>query len=179
MPTPHVVAVSRDDSHRFSKVPVDAITLVAGHGIEGDVHAGAVMKHRYGPHRGRTLPNLRQVHLLQAELFDEARERGFELGPGDLGENVLTAGVDLLTLPEGTLVDLGGPVVRLTGLRNPCVQISRFRKGLMKVVLEKRDGETIRKVGVMSVVERGGLVRPGAPVTVTLPAGRHTPLVAL
>lgn len=175
----HVVAVSRDDAHRFSKVPVEAITLVEGHGIEGDVHAGAMMKHRYGPHRGRTLPNLRQVHLLQSELFDEAREHGFELGPGDLGENVLTAGVDLLTLPEGTLVDLGSPVVRLTGLRNPCVQISRFRKGLMRVVLEKRDGATIRKVGVMSVVERGGVVRPGAPLAVTLPDAPHVPLVPL
>ncbi|MTB87154.1 MOSC domain-containing protein [Aeromicrobium senzhongii] len=188
---PRVVAVSRDDRHRFSKVPATLIHLLAGHGVDGDVHAGATMKHRYGPHRGQTLPNLRQVHLLAAELFDEARSAGYELGPGDLGENVLTEGVDLQVLPEGTLVDLGGPVVRLTGLRNPCVQINRFKPGLMKVVLSKADGtpserpvplsraSAVRKVGVMAVVEIGGDVAAGQPIAVTLPDGPHMPLAPL
>jgi len=188
---PRVVAVSRDDEHRFSKVPVDSIRLVAGHGVEGDVHAGATMKHRYGPHRGQTLPNLRQVHLLASELFEEARAAGYDLAPGDLGENVLTEGIDLQVLPEGTLLDLGGPVVRLTGLRNPCVQINRFRPGLMKVVLAKADGtpserpvplsrsSVVRKVGVMAVVEAGGEVVPGQAISVTWPAAPHAPLTPL
>ncbi|GAA3525228.1 MOSC domain-containing protein [Aeromicrobium flavum] len=187
---PRVVAVSRDEQNRFSKIPVASITLVAGHGIEGDAHAGEMVRHRYGPHRGKTLPNLRQVHLLASELFDEAAAAGFDgLGPGDLGENVLTAGIDLLTLPEGTLLDLGGPVVRLTGLRNPCVKINRFRAGLMKVVLSKADGTpaekpvplsrstVVRRAGVMSVVVAGGDVVPRAPITVTLPAAPHASLV--
>lgn len=179
MSTSRVVAVSRDGSRRFSKPPVDSLTLIAGHGIEGDAHAGAVMRHRFGPHRGKTLPNLRQVHLLQSELFDEARERGFDLHPGHLGENVLTAGIDLLRLPEGARLDLGGPVVRLTGLRNPCVKISRFRPGLMDVVLERTEHGPVRKVGVMAVVEHGGVVVPGAPIVVSVPEGPHAPLPVL
>lgn len=189
---PHVVAVSRDQTHRFSKVPVDSITLVTGIGVLGDAHAGTLVQHRYAARKDPNQPNLRQVHLIQSELFDEARERGFEIGPGDLGENVTTAGIDLLALPTGTLLDLGGPVVRLTGLRNPCVLINRFRPGLLKVVLARADGTplgravpdeprvvtppVIRRAGVMSVVERGGDVLPGAPIQVTLPAGPHLPM---
>ncbi|MFH7324370.1 MOSC domain-containing protein [Aeromicrobium sp. JJY06] len=193
MPDPRVVAVSRDDRHRFSKVPVESITLVEGHGVEGDAHAGAFVKHRSRVRKDPRQPNLRQVHLIHAELFDEARAMGHELTAGDLGENVLTEGVDLLGLPTGTLLDLGGPVVRITGLRNPCVQINRFQPGLIKVVLAKADGTpasrpapptgsagasapVVRKAGVMAVVERGGEVRPGTAVTITLPAEPHTPL---
>lgn len=190
--SPHVVAVSRDSTHQFSKTPVDAITLVAGIGVLGDAHAGTLVQHRYAARKDPNLPNLRQVHLIGSELFDEARERGFEIGPGDLGENVTTTGLDLLSLPTGTLLDLGGPVVRLTGLRNPCVLINRFRPGLLKVVLQRADGtpmgravpdepresapQVIRKAGVMSVVERGGEVVPGAPITLTLPEGPHVPM---
>ncbi len=190
MPSPHVVAVSRDQTHRFSKVPVEAITLVAGIGVLGDAHAGTLVQHRYAARKDPNQPNLRQVHLIQSELFAEARDRGFDIGPGDLGENVTTAGIDLLALPTGTLLDLGGAVVRLTGLRNPCVLINRFRPGLLKVTLSREDGtplgravpddaqgsRVIRKAGVMSVVERGGEVEPGALITVTLPDGPHVPM---
>lgn len=177
MSAPRVLAVSRDETHRFSKLPVDSIELVAGIGVIGDAHAGTLVQHRYDVRKDPNRLNLRQVHLIQAELFDEVRERGYELGPGDLGENVTTAGVDLLSLPTGTRLDLGGPVVRLTGLRQPCVLINRFKAGLMKVLIEKVDGETIRKAGVMSVVERGGEVRPGHPITITLPDEPHAPMV--
>lgn len=192
-PEPTVVAVSRDDQHRFRKTPTESITLIAGHGVEGDAHAGEFVQHRSRVRRDPTQPNLRQVHLIHSELFDEAREMGYELGAGDLGENILTAGVDLLALPTGTLLDFGGPVVRLTGLRNPCVQINRFKPGLIKVVLATADGtpvsrpapptgaETggpavIRKAGVMAVVESGGEVVPGRPITLALPSEPHTPL---
>ena len=192
-PEPAVVAVSRDDQHRFSKAPTGSITLVMGHGVEGDAHAGALVQHRSRVRRDPTQPNLRQVHLIHRELFDEAREMGFEVGPGDLGENVLTANVDLLGLPTGTVLDFGGAAVRLTGLRNPCVQINQFKAGLIKVVLSKADGTpaaspappsgsagaeqpVIRKAGVMAVVERGGEVVPGSPITIALPAEPHDPL---
>jgi MOSC domain-containing protein YiiM len=195
MPTPRVVAVSRDESHGFSKVPAESITLVAGLGVLGDAHAGTLVQHRSRVRRDPNQPNLRQVHLLQAEVFDDARAMGFELGPGDLGENVLTADLDLLGLPTGTLLNFGGPVVRLTGLRNPCAQINTFRPGLLKVVLSRTDGTptdepapstaspecttapVIRRAGVMAVVERGGEVVRGQPITVTLPATPRTPLV--
>lgn len=194
MSTPRVVAVSRDGTHRFSKVPAESITLVAGLGVLGDAHAGTLVQHRSRVRRDPDQPNLRQVHLIHAELFDDARAMGYELGPGDLGENVLTADLDLLGLPTGTLLDLGGPVVRLTGLRNPCAQINHFRPGLLKVVLSRADGtptdepapatgsaeaasaSVIRKAGVMAVVERGGDVQPGQAITVTRPEGPHAPL---
>ncbi|QBX55192.1 MOSC domain-containing protein [Nocardioides seonyuensis] len=195
MPRPRVVAVSRDETHRFSKLPADSITLVAGLGVLGDAHAGTLVQHRSRVRRDPNQPNLRQVHLIHSELFDDARALGYELAPGDLGENVLTADLDLLGLPTGTLLDLGGPVVRLTGLRNPCVQINDFRPGLLKVVLAREDGtptdepapstgspeittaRLIRKAGVMAVVEYGGDVVPHQPITVTLPPGPHTALV--
>jgi MOSC domain-containing protein YiiM len=194
MPTPRVVAVSRDETHRFSKVPATSITLVAALGVLGDAHAGTLVQHRSRVRRDPNQPNLRQVHLLHAEVFDDARAMGYELGPGDLGENVLTADLDLLALPTDTLLDLGGPVVRLTGLRNPCAQINAFQPGLLKVVLSRADGTptdqpapatgspesagvpVIRRAGVMAVVERGGEVVPGQPIMVTLPDAPHTPL---
>ncbi|QIK74237.1 MOSC domain-containing protein [Nocardioides piscis] len=194
MPAPHVVAVSRDETHRFSKVPVESITLVAGLGVLGDAHAGTLVQHRSRVRRDPNQPNLRQVHLLHSEVFEDARTMGYELGPGDLGENILTAGIDILGLPAGTLLDLGGPVVRLTGLRNPCSQINTFRAGLLRVVLARADGTptdqpapstaspaaastpVIRKAGVMAVVEHGGDVVPGRGIVVTLPDTPHTPL---
>lgn len=195
MPAPRVVAVCRDGDHRFSKTPVEVITLVAGRGVDGDAHEGELVQHRSRVRRDPHQPNLRQVHLIHAELFDEARAAGHGLSPGDLGENVTTSGLDLLSLPTGTRLDLGGPVVRLTGLRNPCAQINDFRPGLLKVVLARPDGApvgepapatgsqpsataapVVRKAGVMSVVERGGEVVPGAVITVTLPAGPHVQL---
>lgn len=194
MPTPRVVAVSRDETHRFSKVPSESITLVAGLGVLGDAHAGTLVQHRSRVRRDPNQPNLRQVHLIHVEVFDDARAIGYELGPGDLGENILTAEIDLLGLPTGTLLDLGGPVVRLTGLRNPCAQINEFRPGLLKALLLRADGTpadepapstgspecasvaVIRKAGVMAVVERGGDVVPGQPITVTLPDPPRTTL---
>jgi MOSC domain-containing protein YiiM len=191
---PRVVAVSRDQTHRFSKVPAESITLVTGLGVLGDAHAGTLVQHRSRVRRDPNQPNLRQVHLIQAELFDDARAMGYELGPGDLGENILTVDLDLLGLPNGTLLDVGGPVVRLTGLRNPCAQINAFRAGLLKVVLSRADGTptdepapstaspecatapVIRKAGVMAVVERGGEVAPGQPIKVTLPDTPHARL---
>lgn len=192
--TPYVVAVSRDERHRFSKVPVDSITLVAGHGVAGDAHAGALVQHRSRVRRQPDQPNLRQVHLLHAELFDEARRRGYELGPGELGENILTAGIDLLGLPEGTVLRFGRGVVRVTGLRNPCAQINRFRPGLLGVVLSRADGTSAdepapptgsaastagftRKAGIMAVVEEAGVVSPGQQIEVALPEPPHRPLV--
>lgn len=191
---PRVHSVSRDETHRFSKIPQDAITLVAGLGVLGDAHAGTLVQHLSRVRRNPNQPNLRQVHLIQAELFHDARAMGYELRPGDLGENILTEGVDLLTLPTNTVLDFDDAAVRLTGLRNPCAQINEFRQGLVKVVLFRRDGTptdepppstaspasatapVIRKAGVMAVVERGGDVTPGQRISLTLPSEPHTPL---
>jgi MOSC domain-containing protein YiiM len=167
-----VEAVSADVEHRFAKHPQNEITLLAGFGVEGDAHAGATVQHRS---RARSLPNLRQVHLVHGELLDELVEQGFRVGPGSIGENVLTRGLDVLALPAGTRLHLGSEaVVEVTGLRNPCRQLDRYQKGLMAAVLARdEDGNLVRKSGVMSVVLTGGVVRPGDPIDVRLPAGEH------
>lgn len=144
---PRVIAVSRDDVHRFSKPVVDEVTLVEGWGIEGDAHAGTTVQHRSRVARDPSQPNLRQVHLLHAEVFDEVAEAGFRVEPGQMGENVTTRGVDLLGLPTGTLLHLGDEAcVRVTGLRNPCQQINGFEPGLLREVLGRdEDGAVVRR----------------------------------
>jgi MOSC domain-containing protein YiiM len=173
-----VVGVSADDAHQFSKRTRDAVRLVVGLGVEGDAHAGATVQHRSRVRRDPSQPNLRQVHLLAAELHDELRTAGFQVGPGQLGENVTTRGVDLLGLPTGTRLRLGDDAeVEITGLRNPCTQIERFRPGLLGQVARRDDtGALERRAGVMAVVTVGGLVRPGDQVAVQLPAGPRRPL---
>lgn len=173
-----VVGVHSDAAHRFSKVPAGRVLLVAGHGVEGDAHYGVTVQHRSRVRRDPTQPNLRQVHLIGAELFDELAARGFTVAPGDLGENVTTRGVDLLALPTGARLRLGADaLVEVTGLRNPCVQIDRFADGLLAAVLDRdAAGEVVRRAGVMGIVVRGGGVSPGDPVEVSLPAGPRAPL---
>ncbi|MEJ8283784.1 MOSC domain-containing protein [Curtobacterium citreum] len=175
---PRVIAVSRDDVHRFSKPVVDEVTLVAGWGIEGDAHAGTTVQHRSRVARDPSQPNLRQVHLFHAEVFDEVAEAGFRVEPGQMGENVTTRGVDLLGLPTGTLLHLGDEAcVRVTGLRNPCQQINGFEPGLLREVLGRdEDGSVVRKGGVMSVVVTGGAVRTGDRIRVELPVGEQQAL---
>lgn len=172
--TGRVLAVHRSGSHTFSKYAEEGILLVEGLGVEGDAHAGTTVKHRSRVARDPSAPNLRQVHLLQAELFDELVERGFAVFPGDLGENVTTRGVMLLALPAGTRLTLGEAEVELTGLRNPCSQIDRFQPGLTASVLERdASGAIVRKAGVMGVVRRGGAVRPGDTIVVHMPPHPH------
>ena len=177
--TGRVVAVSRDAEHRFSKPVVEEISLVAGWGVEGDAHAGTTVQHRSRVARDPSQPNLRQVHLLHAEVFHEVAAAGYTVVPGDMGENVTTRGVDLLGLPTGALLHLGDDAcVRVTGLRNPCQQINDFDPGLLRAVLGRaEDGTVERKGGVMGVVVAGGVVRAGDTVRVELPAGEPQPLV--
>ncbi len=173
-----VEAVSSGTSHGIGKENEDAIRLVVGLGVEGDVHAGATVKHRSRVRRDPTQPNLRQVHLIHAELHEELAGQGFRVGPGQMGENVTTRGVDLLGLPGGTRLRLGREaIVEITGLRNPCKQLEELGSGLMEAVLDRdADGELVRKSGVMGVVLAGGEVKPGDPIEVELPAQPHVAL---
>ena len=174
-----VQAVHRSSVHGFSKQAEDeGIVLLQGLGVEGDAHAGTTVRHRSRVRRDPTQPNLRQVHLLHAELFEELMAAGFPVWAGDLGENVTTRGLDLLALSAGTRLRLGAQaVVEVTGLRNPCSQIDRFQPGLMQAVLDRReDGTLVRKAGVMAVVVQGGAVRAGDAIEVLAPAGPHRPL---
>src|SRR4030088_2538573 len=173
-----VAAVSLRAGHHFSKTPSLGIRLLRGWGVAGDAHMGETVKHRSRVRKDPTAPNLRQVHLIHAELFDELRAKGFAVQPGDLGENVTTSGIDLLALPSGTRLHLGATaVVEVTGLRNPCIQIDRFQKGLMAATLEQDGGgNLIRKAGIMSIVLVDGDVRLGDAIRIELSGEPRMPL---
>jgi MOSC domain-containing protein YiiM len=175
---PVVLAVSRSDEHGPPKANRDSITLLAGVGVEGDAHSGAKVQHLSRVARDPEQPNLRQVHLIHAELHDELRAAGFEVAPGQMGENVTTRAVDLLALPAGARLHVGAEaVVEVTGLRNPCKQLDGIQAGLMAATLDRdADGELIRKAGVMGVVAGGGDIRPGDPIRVELPPEPRSPL---
>jgi MOSC domain-containing protein YiiM len=173
-----VTAVSSNGEYSFTKPSRDSITLLAGLGVEGDVHAGVTVKHRSRMAQDPTQPNLRQVHLIHEELFTEVGAAGFPVAPGELGENVTTSGIDLLGLPVGTVLRIGDDaVVEVTGLRNPCRQIDDFQDGLLKQVVGRDGaGNVVRKAGIMTVVREGGVVRPGDLIKVELPDEPHRPL---
>ncbi|MCW0182474.1 MOSC domain-containing protein [Zavarzinia sp.] len=172
MSDPVVVAVAASPRHGFSKQPLPRIELMAGLGVIGDAHAGVNVQHRSRVARDRMQPNLRQLHLIHAELFEDLARAGFVVRPAELGENVTTRGLDLLALPRGTRLRLGALAeVELTGLRNPCVQIDGFQQGLTQAVLGRdAAGQLVRKAGVMAIVLRDGPVQPGDAITITLPA---------
>lgn len=173
-----VIAVSAKAKHGVNKANRDEVRLIAGQGVEGDAHCGATVKHRSRWRRDPTQPNIRQVHLLHAELHEELAAKGFAVTPGLMGENITTRGVDLLGLPKGAIIRLGpDAVLEVTGLRNPCYQLDQLQQGLMAACLDKTaDGELVRKAGVMSVVLAAGLVRAGDQIVIELPAGLHEPL---
>lgn len=173
-----VVAVSSSATHSFSKGNQAAIRLLAGLGVEDDAHEGVTVKHRSRVAQNPNQPNLRQVHLIHAELHEELRDGGFVVGPGQMGENVTTRGIDLLGLPTGARLRLGDEaVVEVTGLRNPCAQLEQLGSGLMAAVLDRdEDGTLIRKAGIMAVVLAGGMIRAGDAIAVELPATPHRPL---
>ena len=174
-----VTAVSRSPTHSLTKPKTDKIRLLTGLGVEGDAHQGETVKHRSRVARDPTVPNLRQVHLIHAELFDELRDAGFDVRPGLMGENITTRGFDLLGLPTGTRLHLGqNAVVEVTGLRNPCQQLNKLQPGLMNATLARdADGNLIRKAGIMGIVVAGGEVCEGDPIEIELPTEPHLPLV--
>ena len=173
-----VRAVSRSATHTMTKPNTDSISLVAGQGVDGDAHQGVTVKHRSRIERFGGTPNLRQVHLIHAELFDELRAAGFTVSAGQMGENVTTEGVDLLGLPTGARLHLGAAaIIEVTGLRNPCRQLDKLQPGLMAATLARdADGNLVRKAGIMGIVLEGGEVRGGDPIRVELPPPPHQKL---
>jgi MOSC domain-containing protein YiiM len=173
-----VVGVSSDGAHNFKKPARASIRLIAGLGVEGDAHLGVTVQHLSRVRRDPDSPNLRQVHLIHAELHDELREKGFDVKAGEMGENITTEGIGLLALPVNARLHLGpDAIVEVKGLRNPCSQLDGLQKGLMAATLDKdADGNLIRKAGIMGVVIASGEVKPGDTIRVELPEGAQTPL---
>lgn len=175
--TARVTAVHCEARHRFSKTPCEVITVLAGLGVEGDAHSGKTVQHRSRVAIDPAQPNLRQVHLIHTELFDEMAAHGFTLKPGDLGENITTSGIDLLGLGRGARLAIGtSAVLKVTGLRNPCGQIEAFAPGLLKHVAVKTSQGIVRKTGIMTIALASGYVRAGDPITITPPDGPHVAL---
>jgi len=174
-----IIGVSADSQHAFSKEARKQIILVGNHGVEGDAHAGSHVRHRYITRVWPARPNNRQVHLMRAELLDELRAAGHSVGPGDLGENVTTSGLELEHLPLGTKLHLGATaVVELTGLRTPCALIDRFQKGLRSKMISGTSAPKFR-CGVLGVVLAGGRVGAGDAARVETPSQALAPLPAL
>jgi MOSC domain-containing protein YiiM len=176
-----VVAVCSSASHGFSKQPQAAIRLLAGLGVEGDAHCGTTVQHVYLKRRNPLAPNRMQVHLLAAELLAELADAGYDIAPGQLGENITTRGVDLVHLPLGTKLHLGDDaVVELTGLRSPCVQIEKFRPGLLRQVVQRNDTQKVAaRAGVMAIVLQSGVVARDANVRIALPPLPHIALAII
>ena len=176
---PTIIALASDPQHRFSKAAQTRLELVAGEGIAGDAHVGKLVQHLSRKAKDPSLPNLRQVHLIHAELFGELADQGFVIAPGQMGENVTTRGIDLLGLSAGTRLQLGGSaVIEITGLRNPCHQLNGLAPGLMAATLDKTaDGDLVRKAGVMAIVVTGGWVEVGGAIAVQSFPLNHQPLL--
>lgn len=176
-----VTAVSRSPKHTFVKANEDSIRLLAGLGVDGDAHLGATVKHRSRVARDPQQPNLRQVHLIHAELHDELQGAGFAVAAGQMGENVTTRGIDLLALPTGTRLHIGDTaILEVTGLRNPCAQLDRLQPGLMAATLDRDErGNLVRKAGIMAIVLTGGEVRTGDPVEARFPPPPLRPLAVV
>lgn len=173
-----IFALGRDGAHNFSKAQAERLHLIAGFGVEGDAHAGITVKHRSRVAKDPHQPNLRQVHLIHTELLDELAGKGFQVAPGQLGENVTTRGIGLLQLSVGTRLRLGpDAVIEVTGLRNPCHQINGIAPGMMDAVIDRAaDGSLRRKCGIMAIVLASGMVSVGDAVALEHVPADHVPL---
>lgn len=173
-----VKSVNKSSTHTFSKYNCDRIVLLKGLGVKGDAHMGEKVKHRSRVAKDPNQPNLRQVHLIHSELFDELKKKGFIVQDGEIGENITTEGIELLSLPKDTLLSIGETVkIMVTGLRNPCKQLDSIKDGLMTAVLDKdKEGNLIRKAGIMGIVLEGGEVKIGNKITIDLPKKPHIKL---
>jgi MOSC domain-containing protein YiiM len=176
-----VVAVCSSSTHSIAKVPTTSINLIAGLGVEGDVHLGSTTQHLYLAKRHPNRSNLTQVHLLHAELHDLLNDVGFDISPGLMGENITTRGIDLMSLPAGTRLNLGkGAIIQVTGFRTPCSKLNRLRPGLMKASFMRDQCKgLVPNAGIMGIVVRGGPVRRGDAIEMNLPEKPHLPLQAV
>ena len=176
--SPKVYALSKSEEYSFSKKNYDHLELIENYGVKGDIHAGKTVKHRSRVRKDPSQPNLRQVHLIHKELFDELNSKGYDVQPGNIGENICTVGIDLLNLPEGTILKIGNDAeIKITGLRNPCHQLNDFQAGLMNELVSKDSaGNIIRRSGIMSVVIKSGIIKTHDPIEIKWPAQPHKKL---
>jgi MOSC domain-containing protein YiiM len=172
-----IIALSKSSTHTMRKFNENSLHLLTGLGVEGDAHNGVTVKHRSRVAQDPTQPNLRQIHLIHAELHDELKAKGFDVAAGQMGENITTRGIDLLNLPKGTRLKIGETVIEITGLRNPCHQLNGIQDGLLKAVLGRdEDDNLVRKAGIMGIVLQGGTIKITDLIHVKLPELPFIPL---
>lgn len=178
--TARVVAVASDTAHNFAKPPRDFISLIAGQGVENDAHCGKTVQHLSDKQKNPNAPNLRQVHLMHSELFQELAAQGIQVSAGQMGENITTEGLDILNLPLGTVLKIGSKAeIEITGLRSPCRKLNTIDPGLLKAVVKKHAGGASVQSGIMSIVRTGGQIAPGDAIQVIYPKGAQIPLQPL
>ncbi len=171
---PTVIAVASDNAHNIVKPVRDSIRLIAGWGVEGDAHAGTTVQHRYDKRRNPDAPNLRQVHLMHAELFDQVAALGLTVKPGQMGENITTRNINILNLPRGTQLKIGEAIIEITGLRNPCKYLNQIAPGLLTACMAKHeDGSNFPQSGVMGIIIADGEVKAGDKIHIMTPPKPH------
>lgn len=142
-----VIAVSISERKGTRKSNMDQVELEEDHGLSGDAHAG---------------PGHRQVSLLALESIEKMRRKGLDVSPGDFAENITIQGIDLVRLPLGSQLRIGEEVLLiLTQIGKECHN---------RCAIYYQAGECVMPIeGIFARVARGGLIRPGDQVKVTLP----------
>ena len=130
---------------RYERTPANEVNLIGGHGIEGDRKAG---KH----------PN-RQLNILSYETVQALKAEGYKTNPGELGEQIVIKGLDVMSLERGTLLQFGeSAVIRVNAPREPCSWFEKIH-GLPK-------DNVVNRVGIMATVMESGILRVGDEVRV-------------
>lgn len=161
-----VVAVCKKAEPGLPKDVVDVIQLLENFGVEGDYHAGKLVRHRFLAKKYPNKLNLRQVLIIDKTIHAEIEAQGIQIRAGMMGENILVDGISIMALPVGTQVGIGEAILELTEVRNPCYQLNEMHPHLLKAVAKKVDGKVLRNAGMMARILKGGMVQIGDPVIV-------------
>ncbi len=139
-----VVSVNISRTKGVRKAPVLGCRVVPGLGLEGDAHAG---------------DGHRQVSLLALESIEKMRVEGLDVGPGDFAENITTSGLELVSLPVGTVLRVGG------GARLEVSQIGKVCHDRC-AIFEQAGDCVMPREGIFARVLAGGQIGPGDRVEV-------------
>lgn len=141
--TGRVDAVSISERKGVPKSPQAEINLLPGHGVNNDAHAGAWH---------------RQVSLLASESIARMKQLGLEVGAGSFAENIATSGIVLHQLPLGSVLRIGGAVLRVTQIGKECHD---------RCAIYHQAGDCVMpREGIFAEVITGGIVRPGDQIQV-------------
>jgi len=138
----HVVATCISEKKGERKTQVSSVELRENHGIVGDAHAGDWH---------------RQVSLLAQESIDKMRKLGLDVDAGDFAENITTTGIDLVSLPVGSRLQVGKALLEVTQIGKECHT---------RCAIYYQAGDCVMpKEGIFARVITGGTIRPGDEIT--------------